>query len=141
MQYRNLPGTPLTFSTVGFGVWTVSTKMWGIEDEAFGIQLLQRALELGITTYDTADVYGDGRGETMLAEAFEGRRDEIQIATKFGYDFYNHPGLQPGQRERPQGGRGGGPAPVDPQWDRGKYPPVQRHLEEPRGWHRAAQDL
>lgn len=101
MQYRNLPGTTLRFSTVGFGVWTVSTKMWGIEDEAFGIRLLQRALDLGITTFDTADVYGDGRGETMLADAFAGRRDEIQIATKFGYDFYNHPGLQPGQRERP----------------------------------------
>jgi len=101
MQFRSLPGTDLKFSTVGFGVWTVSTKMWGIEDEDFGISLLKRALELGITTYDTADVYGDGRGETMLAEAFEGRRDEIQIATKFGYDFYNHPGLQPGQRERP----------------------------------------
>jgi aryl-alcohol dehydrogenase-like predicted oxidoreductase len=86
---------------VGFGVWTVSTKMWGIEDESFGKRLLSRALELGITTYDTADVYGDGRGETMLADAFAGRRDEIQIATKFGYDFYNHPGLQPGQRERP----------------------------------------
>lgn len=102
MQFRPLPGTDLKFSAVGFGVWTVSTKMWGIEDDAFGMQLLTKALDLGITTFDTADVYGDGRGETMLAEAFAGRRDEIQIATKFGYDFYNHPGLQPGQRERPQ---------------------------------------
>jgi aryl-alcohol dehydrogenase-like predicted oxidoreductase len=76
--------------------------MWGIEDEEFGKRLLRRALELGITTYDTADVYGDGRGETMLADVFCGHRDEIQIATKFGYDFYAHPGLQPGQRERPQ---------------------------------------
>ncbi len=101
MQFRSLPGTDLKFSAVGFGVWTVSTKMWGIEDEEFGKRLLKRALELGITTYDTADVYGDGRGETMLADVFAGRRDEIQIATKFGYDFYNHPGLQPGQRERP----------------------------------------
>ncbi len=102
MQFRTLPGTGVTFSTVGFGVWTVSTKMWGIEDDAFGIRLLQRALDLGITTFDTADVYGDGRGETILADAFAGRRSEIQIATKFGYDFYNHPGIQPGQRERPQ---------------------------------------
>ncbi len=101
MQYRTMPGTDITFSSVGFGVWTVSTKMWGIEDEVFGKMLLAKALENGITTYDTADVYGDGRGETMLAEVFEGRRSEIQIATKFGYDFYNFPGLQPGQRERP----------------------------------------
>ena len=101
MQSRSLAGTDLKFSTVGFGVWTVSTKMWGIDDVDFGKRLLARALDLGITTYDTADVYGDGLGETMLADVFSSRRDEIQIATKFGYDFYSHPGLQPGQRERP----------------------------------------
>jgi aryl-alcohol dehydrogenase-like predicted oxidoreductase len=102
MQYRNLGETGLKVSSVGFGVWTVSTKMWGITDEAFGRDLLHHALELGITFYDTADVYGDGKGETMLADALGDRRDEIVIATKFGYDFYNHPGPQPGQSERPQ---------------------------------------
>lgn len=101
MQHRLLGNTGITASAVGFGVWTVATTMWGITDDAFGIGLLRRALELGVTCYDTADVYGDGKGETMLAEAFAGRRDEIVIMTKFGYDFYNHPGLQPGQRERP----------------------------------------
>jgi len=102
MRYRVLGNTGIEASAVGFGVWTVSTTMWGIHDEAFGLSLLRRALELGVTFYDTADVYGDGKGETMLAEAFAGRREEIVIATKFGYDFYNFPGLQPGQRERPQ---------------------------------------
>ncbi len=101
MQYRILSGTGRKVSTVGFGVWTVSTKMWGVTDEAFGLSLVRGALDLGITFYDTADVYGDGRGETMLAEALGARRDEIVIATKFGYDFYNHPGIQPGQSERP----------------------------------------
>jgi aryl-alcohol dehydrogenase-like predicted oxidoreductase len=75
--------------------------MWGIKDDAYGIKLLRHALDRGITFFDTADVYGDGKGETILAQAFEGRRDEIAIATKFGYDFYTHPGLQAGQRERP----------------------------------------
>jgi aryl-alcohol dehydrogenase-like predicted oxidoreductase len=101
MQYRILGDTGQKVSTVGFGVWTVSTKMWGITDDAFGIGLLRRALELGVNFYDTADVYGDGKGETLLADALSARRDEIVIATKFGYDFYNHPGPQPGQRERP----------------------------------------
>lgn len=101
MQFRALGDTGLNVSTVGFGVWTVSTPMWGITDDAIGLHLLRRALELGITFFDTADVYGDGKGETLLADALEGRRDEIRIATKFGYDFYGHPGLQPGQRERP----------------------------------------
>ncbi len=101
MEYRELTGTGLKVSAVGFGVWTVSTTMWGVTDHEVRLGLLRRALELGITFYDTADVYGDGTGETILAEAFERRRDDIVIATKFGYDFYSHPGNQPGQRERP----------------------------------------
>lgn len=103
MKYRSLKGTSLQVSEVGFGVWTVGTKMWGVPDEDYdtGVRLLRQARELGINFFDTADVYGDGKGETLLAQAFAGDRDEIVIATKFGYDFYNHPGVQPGQRERP----------------------------------------
>ncbi|HUJ11283.1 MAG TPA: aldo/keto reductase [Verrucomicrobiae bacterium] len=103
MKYRNLKGTSLQISEVGFGVWTVGTKMWGVPEEDYetGIHLLRQTRELGINFFDTADVYGDGKGEVLLARAFENCRDEIVIATKVGYDFYNHPGVQPGQRERP----------------------------------------
>ena len=102
MRYRTFGDTDLTASEVGFGVWTVGTTMWGIKDEAVGIRLLQRASDLGVTFYDTADVYGDGLGEAILAKALQGKRDRVVYSTKFGYDFYNHPGVQPGQRERPQ---------------------------------------
>lgn len=102
MRYRPFGDTDLVASEVGFGVWTVGTTMWGITDEGVGIRLLQQALELGITFYDTADVYGDGLGETILAKAFQGRREKVVYSTKFGYDFVTHPGVQPGQRERPQ---------------------------------------
>ncbi len=102
MQYRSLGDTGRAVSTVGFGVWTVATTMWGIDDDAVGLRLLRRALELGITFFDTADVYGDGKGETLLADALGDHRAEIVIGTKFGYDFYSSPGIQPGQRERPQ---------------------------------------
>ncbi len=104
MKHRLLQGTSLRISEVGFGVWTVGTKMWGVPDEDYdtGVRLLRRAVELGINFFDTADVYGDGKGEVLLERAFPGAtRDQIVIATKFGYDFYNHPGVQPGQRERP----------------------------------------
>lgn len=103
MKYRQLKQTELKISEVGFGVWTVGTKMWGVPDEDYdtGERLLKRALELGINFFDAADVYGDGKSEDLLARAFAGRRDEVVIATKFGYDFYNHPGVQAGQRERP----------------------------------------
>ena len=102
MRYRRFGATDLQASEVGFGVWTVGTTMWGITDEAVGVRLLRRALDLGVTFYDTADVYGDGLGETILAKAFEGKREQVVYSTKFGYDFYTHPGVQPGQRERPQ---------------------------------------
>ena len=104
MKYRALKGTNLEVSEVGFGVWTVGTKMWGVPDEDYdtGIHLLREAFDIGVNFFDTADVYGDGKGEVLLARAFEGQRDHIVIATKFGYDFYTHPGVQPGQRERPQ---------------------------------------
>src|SRR5580658_5362479 len=101
MQYREFGRTGLRASAVGFGVWTVSTTMWGVTDEALRLRLLQRAFELGVTFYDTADVYGDGLGETILRQALGDHRDEMVIATKFGYDFYNAPGVQAGQRERP----------------------------------------
>jgi aryl-alcohol dehydrogenase-like predicted oxidoreductase len=101
MKYRALGDSGMTASVVGFGVWTVSTPMWGIHDEEVGIGLLRKAFDLGITFFDTADVYGDGNGETIIGKALGDKRDQIVIATKFGYDFYNHPGVQPGQRERP----------------------------------------
>ena len=101
MKYRVFPGTDIRASEVGFGVWTVATTWWGITDRQVGIGLLRRALELGITFYDTADTYDDGGAETILAEAFPGRRDELTIATKFGYDIYNSR-PDPSQRERPQ---------------------------------------
>jgi aryl-alcohol dehydrogenase-like predicted oxidoreductase len=78
----------------------VATNWWGITERQVGINLLRRALDLGITFYDTADTYNDGGAETILADAFPGKRDAITIATKFGYDIYNFK-PQPGQRERP----------------------------------------
>lgn len=101
MQYRNFGSTDLKASVVGFGVWTVSTRMWGVTEEAIRVRLLQRAFELGVTFYDTADVYGDGLGETILRDVLGAHRDEMTIATKFGYDWYTSPGDQPGGRERP----------------------------------------
>jgi len=100
MKYRTIPRTDLSVSEVGFGVWTVSSPWWGITDEGIGIDLLQKAFDLGINFFDTADNYGNGKGETILATALKDKRDQIVIATKFGYDFYNHE--RKGQQELPQ---------------------------------------
>ena len=89
MRYRPLARTNIQVSEVGFGVWTVSTSWWGITDEAIGIRLLRQAFDLGITFFDTADTYGNGLGETILAKALGDKRSQITIGTKFGYDFYH----------------------------------------------------
>ena len=101
MRYRPLAGTSLRVSEVGFGVWTVSAGWWGDYSDEQAIALIRRALDLGITFFDTADTYGDGRGETLLAEALAGRRDDVVIGTKFGYDPTGQIGPR-GQRELPQ---------------------------------------
>src|ERR671917_2057968 len=101
MRYRRLGGTDIQVSEVGFGVWTVSTGWWGEIDDERSIQLLRRSYERGINYFDTADTYGSGKGETLLADAFGGMRDEVVISTKIGYDFYNHTARR-GQQERPQ---------------------------------------
>jgi len=101
MRYRKLADTNVTLSEVGFGVWTVSAGWWGEFTDDQAADLLRRALDLGVTFFDTGDTYGNGRGETILAKAFKGRRDQIVVGTKFGYDFYTNPDLNRGQRERP----------------------------------------
>ena len=101
MKYRRLGGTDLEVSEVGFGVWTVSTGWWGEVDEKSSVRLLRQAHEAGINYFDTADTYGSGLGETLLADAFGGMREEVVISTKIGYDFYNHTARR-GQQERPQ---------------------------------------
>ena len=101
MRYRNLAGTDISISEVGFGVWTVSTGWWGEVDDQRSVRLLRDAFEKGINYFDTADTYGSGLGETLLADAFGGMRDEVVVSTKIGYDFYNHT-TRRGQQERPQ---------------------------------------
>jgi aryl-alcohol dehydrogenase-like predicted oxidoreductase len=102
MKYRTLGKTGLTVSEVGFGVWTVATSWWGVTDEQDGLRLLRKAFDLGVTLFDTADTYGSGKGEEMLASALGDVRGEVVIATKFGYDFYQHSGPREGHKELPQ---------------------------------------
>ncbi len=97
MRYRRIPGTDVAVSEVGFGVWTVSTGWWGEFTNDAAVQLLRRAYTLGVTLFDTADAYGSGRGETLLAAALGDVREKITIVDKFGYDFYSNPGERRGQ--------------------------------------------
>jgi aryl-alcohol dehydrogenase-like predicted oxidoreductase len=99
MKYRQINGTPLTVSEVGFGVWTVGTTWWGVHERSEGIAMLRRGYDLGITFFDTGDTYANGDAETIMAEALGDKRDKIVLATKFGYDIYSQ-AERPNQQER-----------------------------------------
>jgi aryl-alcohol dehydrogenase-like predicted oxidoreductase len=102
MKFRTLPETDVRVSEIGFGLWTISTGWWGNFTEGEAIALMHKALDLGITLFDAADTYGNGYSEELIARAFPKQRDEIVIATKVGYNFYDHGGERKGQREIPQ---------------------------------------
>jgi aryl-alcohol dehydrogenase-like predicted oxidoreductase len=101
MRYRKLHGTDVEISELGFGTWTVSTGWWGTYTDAEAEAIVRSSLDFGINYIDTADAYGNGRGETFLAPILKDHPDLV-IGTKFGYDFYNNPERPRGQRELPQ---------------------------------------
>src|SRR6201996_9216853 len=102
MKFRTYRNTDLTVSAVGFGLWTISTGWWGQFTEGEALALMRKAFDLGVTLFDAADTYGNGLSEEYIAKAFPKQRDQIVIATKVGYDFYQHGNERRGQREIPQ---------------------------------------
>jgi len=75
--------SPLTVSALGLGCMGMS-EFYGTGDEATGIATIQRALDLGVSFLDTADMYGPFTNEQLVGKAIAGRREEVQLATKFG---------------------------------------------------------
>lgn len=82
MKYRPLGRTGLQVSEISFGTWAIGGA-WGQTDEAESLRGLAKAIDEGVNFFDTADVYGDGRSERLLAKATKGQEDQIHIATKF----------------------------------------------------------
>src|SRR5688572_6065242 len=74
---------PLTVSALGLGCMGMS-EFYGTPDETSGIATIHRALDLGVSFLDTADMYGPFTNEQLVGRAISGRRDEVQLATKFG---------------------------------------------------------
>src|SRR3954467_10373637 len=84
LQRRTLgTAAPLTVSALGLGCMGMS-EFYGTPGEQSGIDPIHRALDLGVTFLDTADMYGPFTNERLVGGAIAGRRDEVQLATKFG---------------------------------------------------------
>lgn len=107
---RKLGRSGIEVSAMGLGCWAIggpawsgkSPLGWGKVDDEETVSAIRRALELGVTFFDTADVYGTGHSEKVLGRALAGKRDQVVIATKFGFT-YNEDTRQLGEPEtRPE---------------------------------------
>lgn len=83
MQYRTLGKTGYEISTISFGAWAIGGT-WGETDDRESLATLHRALDLGINFFDTADVYGDGHSERLIAQLRRERTEPFYVATKAG---------------------------------------------------------
>jgi len=99
MKYRQLGANGPRVSAIGLGAGSATTD-FGNRDDEVQIATMQRAVELGVTLFDTADRYMKGRHERLVGEALRGRRDKVIIATKFGN--FDLPGGKKGYNGKPQ---------------------------------------
>jgi aryl-alcohol dehydrogenase-like predicted oxidoreductase len=101
MKYRTLGKSGLKVSEIGFGAWAIALDWWGKKvDDDEAIRMLKRAYDLGINFYETADIYGKGKSEKLIAQVFKDMRNDVIYSTKWGYDMYS--AKQIGHSELPQ---------------------------------------
>ena len=99
LTQRMLGRSGLAVSAIGLGMGSATTH-FGAEDDAVQIATMQRAIDLGVTFFDTADRYQKGRHEELLGRAIRGRRDRVVIASKFGN--FDLPGGKKGYNGKPE---------------------------------------
>jgi aryl-alcohol dehydrogenase-like predicted oxidoreductase len=90
MEYRPLGRTGWNISEIGFGAWGIGGDAWGSTDDKASLAALHRAIDLGVNFIDTADVYGDGHSEQLIAQVRKARSEQIVIATKAGRRLNPH---------------------------------------------------
>lgn len=101
MKTRQLGGQGLSVSTIGYGAMGV-TSFYGASDEASALSTVHKAFDLGVTFFDTAELYGWGENEKFIGRATKGFRDDIVLATKFGFSPDPDGGLNIGLNSTPE---------------------------------------
>jgi aryl-alcohol dehydrogenase-like predicted oxidoreductase len=84
MEYRKLGKSDLNVSGLAFGAWAIGGWLWGGADSGEAVKAIETAIDNGMTTIDTAAVYGFGLSEELVGKAVRGKRGKVQILTKFG---------------------------------------------------------
>ena len=84
MEMRQLGRSPVKGSVITFGAWAIGGAMWGGTDEKESVEAIQASIERGVTSIDTAPIYGFGKSEELVSRAIVGKRDKVQLFTKFG---------------------------------------------------------
>ena len=85
MEYRKLANTALELSVITFGSWAAGGWMWGATNRQDAVNAIRAAYNEGVTSIDTAPIYGQGTSEEIVGQAIEGiKRDKVQILTKYG---------------------------------------------------------
>jgi len=90
MEYRALVRTGWNISEIGFGAWGIGGDAWGTTDDKTSLAALHKAIDLGVNFIDTADVYGDGHSEQLIAQVRKARSEQLIIATKAGRRLNPH---------------------------------------------------
>jgi len=87
MEYHQFNNSNLKISAITFGAWAIGGWMWGGADRDDALDAIDAAIDAGITTIDTAPVYGFGQSEEIVGKAIKGKRSKLQILTKYGLNW------------------------------------------------------
>lgn len=89
MQYRDFGHTGWKVSEVSFGAWAIGSA-WGEVDDSESVAAMHKCIDMGVNFFDTADVYGDGHSERLIAQVLKNRKEEVIVATKAGRRLSPH---------------------------------------------------
>ncbi len=93
MEYRKLGKSDIEVSVLAFGAWAIGGWLWGGADSKKAIKAVETAFDNGMTTIDTASVYGFGLSEELVGKALKGKRERVQVLTKFGMSWTDNKGF------------------------------------------------